>query len=1085
MDGVVIGVLQATNKIIRGKPRSPRDDLSDLSFSANDALLLTFIATNAGLALKQSVMHQSMSSFAPIGINGGLDFKRMVKLDPEQHLQSLVEGAYNILEAERVSVFTYNAQSHVLICAMSKDIKGMAIPTDKGFAGMSFTSMRVINVVDAKQDDRHNKEVDKCVGFTTRSLLCAPIFNSEGVAIGVVQAVNKVGGSKFTSIDEEQIQDMCKMLWALMKDKSASSADSGLITLNSEQGSRDLLAGGLSMKSPVLAATSTSFQSIAVTAHGAGGGALSVDAVNLTRSVANMILSGSLEELVAETERVVFSFTSCDSVGVYALDGSSLYRIKQQSATASFGLSGSHASSPFEGVMGSPMRPSGSKATLQKDRSREAHFEFLNIADIPMQIKQALQFKSVVEYKLPPEQKEPGYVLPDLKAYQALIFPVASKAFSYEPGACTLIVANANHDSPFTETARETLEIIADYFNKALQNIHDRLTYEDSMRTLKSNFNLVNNTLGVLKDYVMLLNSEGNLVACNKLLEDLLGRSSQQTETRKGFSSGSFDHTTDSHCNTNSVGFEGRHYSSWLTPSNSPELVRDIANALLGGKSKTQEVVKFISPAYPEGVYMDYQVVYIENPDSVERVSAHSPHSPPVVANNDRINDESTFAVVVIVQIHSEKIPRIQQNGGFLTSVNISHTAIAHHDSHSAHGVVDAATSIINTVRSSFDLDPEIHESLRLISANLSNASRRLSLTSVNQSAVSMALMNVECPLVHPSVVLPDDMEKWEFDVTQISSNIVLCSVIGRLFDNMFDLAEIGVDSSTMSRFIIEVGKNYHDRPFHNLQHAACVTHFAYMLINATKARDDLKPFQLFGILVSAVVHDVDHPGNTNLFEINSSSELALRYNDQSVLENHHCSTAFRLMRKPNMQILGNLPKAMAVDIRKIVISCVMATDMAVHFELIDETKKRAMDGWNFSEAKDQSLLGKILLHAADLSNPVRPFQMTRRWAERISMEFNDQVTREQALGMPVLGFMMTPDEKAFCKNETGFASFVVAPMWRAIAMLYPDLSFLVAQLDSNLLTWKATLEKIQREEQEKAAAAAVDATSSGGTEQS
>jgi hypothetical protein len=143
-----------------------------------------------------------------------------------------------------------------------------------------------------------------------------------------------------------------------------------------------------------------------------------------------------------------------------------------------------------------------------------------------------------------------------------------------------------------------------------------------------------------------------------------------------------------------------------------------------------------------------------------------------------------------------------------------------------------------------------------------------------------------------------------------------------------------------------------------------------------------------------------------------------------------------------------------------------MATDMAVHFDLIEETKKRAAEGWKFEEAKDQALLGKILLHAADLSNPVRPYHMTREWASRISIEFNDQVAREQALGMPVLGFMMSPDEKAFCKNEIGFASFVVAPMWRAIALLYPSLTFLVEQIDSNLVQWKQRLEEIQIEEE-------------------
>merc|ERR1712000_319859 len=60
-------------------------------------------------------------------------------------------------------------------------------------------------------------------------------------------------------------------------------------------------------------------------------------------------------------------------------------------------------------------------------------------------------------------------------------------------------------------------------------------------------------------------------------------------------------------------------------------------------------------------------------------------------------------------------------------------------------------------------------------------------------------------------------------------------------------------------------------------------------------------------MLLSAVAHDVDHPGNTNLFEINSGSELALRYNDTGVLENHHCATAFRLMQLPGLDIFGQL----------------------------------------------------------------------------------------------------------------------------------------------------------------------------------
>ena len=55
-------------------------------------------------------------------------------------------------------------------------------------------------------------------------------------------------------------------------------------------------------------------------------------------------------------------------------------------------------------------------------------------------------------------------------------------------------------------------------------------------------------------------------------------------------------------------------------------------------------------------------------------------------------------------------------------------------------------------------------------------------------------------------------------------------------------------------------------------------------------------PIDLLTLFVSSAAHDVDHPGNNNVFEIKTKSKLATLYNDVSVLESHHAASFFFLI---------------------------------------------------------------------------------------------------------------------------------------------------------------------------------------------
>lgn len=80
---------------------------------------------------------------------------------------------------------------------------------------------------------------------------------------------------------------------------------------------------------------------------------------------------------------------------------------------------------------------------------------------------------------------------------------------------------------------------------------------------------------------------------------------------------------------------------------------------------------------------------------------------------------------------------------------------------------------------------------------------------------------------------------------------------------------------------------------------------------------------EIFAALIAASIHDADHPGVNNQFLVNSSSEMALMYNDESVLENHHLAVGFQLLQTESCDILENLSKEERQKFRKIVIDMV------------------------------------------------------------------------------------------------------------------------------------------------------------------
>ncbi|XP_023226284.1 cGMP-specific 3',5'-cyclic phosphodiesterase-like [Centruroides sculpturatus] len=73
-----------------------------------------------------------------------------------------------------------------------------------GIAGHVALSKETVNIKDAYQDPRFNKDIDFRTGYRTISIMCMPIVNYQGDVIGVAQCINKTEDDKvFNKQDEE------------------------------------------------------------------------------------------------------------------------------------------------------------------------------------------------------------------------------------------------------------------------------------------------------------------------------------------------------------------------------------------------------------------------------------------------------------------------------------------------------------------------------------------------------------------------------------------------------------------------------------------------------------------------------------------------------------------------------------------------------------------------------------------------------------------------------------------------------------------------------------------------------------------
>lgn len=82
-----------------------------------------------------------------------------------------------------------------------------------------------------------------------------------------------------------------------------------------------------------------------------------------------------------------------------------------------------------------------------------------------------------------------------------------------------------------------------------------------------------------------------------------------------------------------------------------------------------------------------------------------------------------------------------------------------------------------------------------------------------------------------------------------------------------------------------------------------------------------------------------------------------------------------------------------------------------------------------------------LILHACDVSAPIHPlWEITYEWSERVNAEFHAQALLEVAEGLPSAPFMHSlQDVRVRARQQIMFIDYVIAPLWDAVALAFPE----------------------------------------------
>lgn len=140
----------------------------------------------------------------------------LATMEPDEACEAALALVAELVPCEAASIVrgTLNDDALTFVAAtgpVARQILGRQIPFGEGIVGMAYDVRENIIVRDVEDAVAHRRDFDQQTGFRTRSAMCVPILDDDGMVYGVIELLNPTA-RPFGGEDEEAVETIARTL---------------------------------------------------------------------------------------------------------------------------------------------------------------------------------------------------------------------------------------------------------------------------------------------------------------------------------------------------------------------------------------------------------------------------------------------------------------------------------------------------------------------------------------------------------------------------------------------------------------------------------------------------------------------------------------------------------------------------------------------------------------------------------------------------------------------------------------------------------------------------------------------------------